>query len=643
MKAISTYKRVLVDSGHGVGKSSLMSWVGLWFLATRPTPCRVPCTAPTGHQLKDVLWPNFSRYLGTSLIKNDIEWMATEVRHKIMKPPHFALLRTSNKSENMQGQHENHMLWLVDEAYGIMDRDLWEVINGSMTEDDNKMLLAGNPTQVSGPVADIKNPRRSPEWAEPKGKIIRLSSADSPFVSKDWIASMEAKWGRHHDVYRVRVLGLPPLGNPKAFISLADVSAAVDREVEDEGEFEIGVDPAREGDDLCVLSWRRGHKFFPFDTLPKSDEVEIAAMILKRVRKIRSDYNTNRKIRVKIENIGGYGSGAIDILRRNRTDNIEIIPITSGGGGNKEYANAQTVMWAEIRDNIDKFSIPDDDDLKGQLCSREATVDVKTGRMIIEPKKIYKKRMGHSPDKADAMILCWTRQAPATTLIEIDIAKVLTKINVKWDALGPMTIPMIGLYTNKEMKTGLCVALWRQQSNVLYVILSTEFESARPERIIPDISVILQKLSNGVVKDLNRFEWFGNDIYETSGLGTVRYTWSKIGINVRANEMFSVDGAILAINRLLNRKSIIFDEAWAGHLAISLQAWQSEHKDEAPVSIMAMAELISVINEGTYLPKQQPLPAFSPEKQEAKKRNEEYLSAGRDPTTPSVGESSWMV
>src|SRR5215470_6532724 len=46
--------KVSVRSGHGIGKSSGAAWVICWFLETHDFG-KVPCTAPSSHQLHDVL------------------------------------------------------------------------------------------------------------------------------------------------------------------------------------------------------------------------------------------------------------------------------------------------------------------------------------------------------------------------------------------------------------------------------------------------------------------------------------------------------------------------------------------------------------------------------------------------------------
>ena len=54
-------QRLSVRSGHGVGKSSFLSIAILWFTSCY-FPCKIPCTAPTAHQLSDVLWAELSKW-----------------------------------------------------------------------------------------------------------------------------------------------------------------------------------------------------------------------------------------------------------------------------------------------------------------------------------------------------------------------------------------------------------------------------------------------------------------------------------------------------------------------------------------------------------------------------------------------------
>src|SRR5688572_20804843 len=53
--------RMAVSSGHGVGKTALISWIIQWFMATRPNP-QVVATAGTQNQLKTKTWREVKKW-----------------------------------------------------------------------------------------------------------------------------------------------------------------------------------------------------------------------------------------------------------------------------------------------------------------------------------------------------------------------------------------------------------------------------------------------------------------------------------------------------------------------------------------------------------------------------------------------------
>lgn len=62
LRSVEAEPMTSVRSGHGVGKSAVESWAIIWFLCTRPYP-KVPCTAPTQHQLFDILWAEAAKWI----------------------------------------------------------------------------------------------------------------------------------------------------------------------------------------------------------------------------------------------------------------------------------------------------------------------------------------------------------------------------------------------------------------------------------------------------------------------------------------------------------------------------------------------------------------------------------------------------
>ncbi len=59
------------------------------------------------------------------------------------------MAKTATKPENMQGFHEDNMLFIVDEASGVADT-IMEAILGTLSGENNKLLMLGNPTKTSG-------------------------------------------------------------------------------------------------------------------------------------------------------------------------------------------------------------------------------------------------------------------------------------------------------------------------------------------------------------------------------------------------------------------------------------------------------------------------------------------------------------
>ena len=51
------HDKISIKSGHGTGKSALLSWLIIYWLSTK-IPCKVAVTANTARQLNDVLWLN---------------------------------------------------------------------------------------------------------------------------------------------------------------------------------------------------------------------------------------------------------------------------------------------------------------------------------------------------------------------------------------------------------------------------------------------------------------------------------------------------------------------------------------------------------------------------------------------------------
>ena len=147
----------------------------------------------------------------------------------------------------MQGFHEENMLFIVDEASGVAE-PIMEAILGTLTGENNKLLLCGNPTKTSGTFYDSHTRDRA------LYKVHTVSSEDSKRTNKENIQSLIKKYGYDSNVVRVRVRGLFPKQEDDVFISIEAVEGRAKSKYEiPDGKgmsyVMLGVDVARFGDD----------------------------------------------------------------------------------------------------------------------------------------------------------------------------------------------------------------------------------------------------------------------------------------------------------------------------------------------------------------------------------------------------------
>lgn len=138
-----------VRSGHGIGKSTVEAWAVIWFLVTHPYP-KIPCTAPTQHQLYDILWAEISKWKrNNKVLDNELIWTKEKLYMKGHSEEWFAVARTASTPDALQGFHAEHMLYIIDEASGVDDA-IFEPVLGALSTPGARLLMCGNPTQLSG-------------------------------------------------------------------------------------------------------------------------------------------------------------------------------------------------------------------------------------------------------------------------------------------------------------------------------------------------------------------------------------------------------------------------------------------------------------------------------------------------------------
>lgn len=409
--------KVAIKSGQGVGKTGMEAVALLWFLTCFSYP-RVVATAPTKQQLHDVLWSEVAKWQERSpLLRAVLRWTKTYIYVVGHEKRWFATARTATKPENMQGFHEDNMLFIIDEASGVAD-PIMEAILGTLSGGNNKLLMCGNPTRTSGTFYDAFFSSR---WMY---KCHTVSSEDSPRTSKDNIKALIDRFGYDSNVVRVRIRGLFPKQEDDVFIALQLLEDSVKLELsdgEDESEkniparIDIGVDVARFGNDSTVIA-EKIDKLIPELLIRHGqDTMRTVGDIVKTYKDLMEKYPAyDDYVYVKIDDTG-VGGGVSDRLKEvKQEEGLEkmlIVPVNFAKKAPKTktaryYDDIVTWMWSNVRDLLEakEIKLPDDSILIGEFSTRKYFFQ-SNGKQRLENKDDLKKRGLTSPDRADAVAL----------------------------------------------------------------------------------------------------------------------------------------------------------------------------------------------------------------------------------------------
>lgn len=421
LRSVAQNQMTSVRSGHGVGKSTVEAWVVIWFMVTRPFP-KIPCTAPTQHQLFDILWAEVSKWLRhNKALADEIVWTKEKVYMKGYPEEWFAVARTASKPDALQGFHADDVLYIIDEASGV-DDSIFEPVLGALSTPGAKLLMCGNPTQLSGFFYESHNKNRSSYAA------FHIDGRKSSRVSQDFVQTIIRMYGEDSDVFRVRVAGDFPLQEDDIFIPLPLVENSIMTEFSPRKKpdsIHIGCDVARFGDDRTVIGYKIDEKaeFYKKrqgqDTMKTADDIVMLGEML--VQRYRLSPDADDPIPVKVDD-GGVGGGVVDRLRqmkRNAPEKLwwlEIYPVIFGQRiKHKHYHDSTTYMMSVVKKLLQPYDedghkkpveliLPDDDDLAAQLSGRKYGL-TETSKIKVESKDAMKKRGRPSPDEADCVLL----------------------------------------------------------------------------------------------------------------------------------------------------------------------------------------------------------------------------------------------
>ena len=405
LEAFPTNPLQALKASKGPGKTAVLTWLAWNFLLTRPHP-KIAATSITADTLFDTLWSEMALWRSTSpLLQEMFEWTRTRIFAREAPETWFMSARPWSKSADAESQahtlaglHADYIMFLLDEAGGI-PKGVMVAAEAAMSSCvEGHIVIAGNPTHLEGPLYEACTKDRKRWW-------IREITSDpdspmrSPRVSSEWARSQIEKYGRDSPWVRVNVFGEFPSASINTLIGPDDVMAAMKRfhREWDYRDFArvLGVDVAREGDDMSVIFPRQGIQAFPPIEKRNIDGIQGAGLCARHW----DDWGADACF---IDNTGGWAGSWIDQLRAIGKD-----PVPVGFAGealDKRYFNKRAEMYFDAVAWIKEGgALPEIPELLAALT--RTTYSFRGDKFILEPKDDVKLKLGYSPDHADAFAL----------------------------------------------------------------------------------------------------------------------------------------------------------------------------------------------------------------------------------------------
>ncbi len=411
-------RRLCMKACTGPGKSTALAWIG-WhrlscFADLGEHPKGAAISGEGRENLSDNLWAELSKWQQRSdFLKAAFTWRKEQITANGHSETWFLSARSYPKDadseaigRSLSGLHSRYPFLLLDETGDMpiaIGQKSTQIFTGGVV--DGLIAQAGNPTSTSGLLYHTSTHERD-LWT-----IITITADPddpkrTPRVDLEHAAQQIKMYGRDNPWIKATILGeFPPQGF-NALLALDDVEKAMRRnltpDVYERVQKRIGIDVARFGDDRTILFPRQGLNAAGPKVIEmrgaRSNEISDRAQLAHSnwARKGTSD------IMILVDGTGGYGSGVIDSLLMAGLSPQDIQ--FAGKASDSRFANKRAEIWWNMAEWVKRGgALPQIPGLVKELTS--PTYTFQKGSILIEPKEALKKRIGVSPDIADALAL----------------------------------------------------------------------------------------------------------------------------------------------------------------------------------------------------------------------------------------------
>lgn len=445
--------RVLVPSGHDVGKTFcgavLVSW---WFDTRNPSVCLT--TAPKLEQVRDLLWKEVRSQRSSSGLGG---FPGPKSLRLESSPRHFAKGVTANTQAGFQGQHEANVLVVIDEAEGV-DREYFEAAKTMASGEGHAIVCFYNPYTSTSHVAQEE--QAIDQHGNASWRMLPMSSLDHPNIAtelrgepppfpqavrlqkveqwiQDWCQPIEAqdakatdilwpadglwqqsgdyqsqRWYRPGPRFEAGALGRRPTQAVDSVWSAALVDKCCKNQLPPMGLLQIGCDVARFGDDDTAIHIRIGGCSLHHEAVNGWSTVEIARRLQWLSCQWGDKYGVEgRRVLIAVDDCG-VGGGVTDWLAAAGWSVVGV-NVSSKYPDEERFAELRSALWCDLADeapkgNLDfsRLSWEVQQKLRREFPSQQYKLDAR-GRRVCLPKATVKQQLGRSPDNADAVILAY--------------------------------------------------------------------------------------------------------------------------------------------------------------------------------------------------------------------------------------------
>jgi hypothetical protein len=450
--SIRDHRRTAVKASHATGKTFVAAVAACWWYDCWESHISY-ITAPTWGQALGLTFKQTKLFRRRSRLPGEIlETGLVRDTDKTREPGHFIKALNAETGEGFQGEHSAPLLVLAEEGPGV-PHYIWEAADGLMTHPDCRLLAIGNPTDQATDfgracesslyhvlsVSALTHPNLRAEMAcqpPPFPGAVRLlwvremlekeCEALSSAVgdSFEWwdLRTVDAalsgqavtpEAGRCHylptGAFQARVLGEFPTQADEKIIPRGWLTNLPPSKPS--GVPEIGCDPARFGSDRTAIAVRQGACALSLVELRQMDLDAITGMLRSTAAEAGGLGGCDPKqVPLHIDVTGGLGAGPADALKA-AGYNVDPVNSSSKAADEEQYPNRRSELWFTVRErartkDLDLSRLPKEQ--REKLIRELSTPAYKVngrGHKVAEEKAETKKRLGESPDVADAFNL----------------------------------------------------------------------------------------------------------------------------------------------------------------------------------------------------------------------------------------------